>query len=109
MGFVFRLVYSGCQLQRPGRTARGYQNPERLSDWMKAMMTVLPGRHLRPEVVCRRRPPWQRHCHAVFNGSHTGPGGPMLPTGKQASTEYVYVMQFSGDKISHMTKIWNAP
>ena len=24
------------------------------------------------------------------------------------STDYVYVMQFQGDKISHMTKVWNS-
>ncbi|MDO8676946.1 MAG: nuclear transport factor 2 family protein, partial [Acidobacteriota bacterium] len=24
------------------------------------------------------------------------------------STDYVYVMQFDGDKIAHMTKIWHA-
>jgi hypothetical protein len=24
------------------------------------------------------------------------------------STDYVYVMQFQGEKISHMTKIWNS-
>src|ERR1700741_1194367 len=39
---------------------------------------------------------------------NTGPGGPSAPTGKSTRTDYVYVMQFEGDKISHMTKIWNA-
>ena len=29
-------------------------------------------------------------------------------TGRRTSTDYVYVMQFEGDKIVHMTKIWNA-
>ena len=32
----------------------------------------------------------------------------MAPTGKSASTDYVYVMDFAGDKIGHLTKIWNA-
>ena len=32
----------------------------------------------------------------------------MPPTGRRTSTDYVYVMQFEGDKIIHMTKIWNA-
>ena len=44
---------------------------------------------------------------AVFHATHTGPGGPVAPTGKSLKTDYVYVMQFTGDKISHMTKIWN--
>ena len=28
-------------------------------------------------------------------------------TGKQVEADYVYVMQFEGDKVRHMTKIWN--
>ncbi len=28
-------------------------------------------------------------------------------TGKSAEADYVYVMDFDGDKIRHMTKIWN--
>jgi len=29
-------------------------------------------------------------------------------TDKSTNTDYVYVMEFEGDKIRHMTKIWNA-
>ena len=32
----------------------------------------------------------------------------MPPTGKKVATDYVYVMQFDGDKIRHMTKVWHA-
>src|SRR5690348_8661264 len=45
--------------------------------------------------------------YAVFHGTHTGEGGPVPPTGKSASTDYVYVMDFAGGRIRHMTKIWN--
>jgi hypothetical protein len=31
------------------------------------------------------------------------------PTGKSTVTDYVYVMEFDGDKIRRLTKIWNAP
>lgn len=44
---------------------------------------------------------------AVFKGTHTGEGGPVPPTGKRAETDYVYAMEFDGDRIRHMTKIWN--
>jgi len=47
--------------------------------------------------------------YAVFFGTHTGEGSPMPPTGKRTASDYVYVMDFDGDKIRHMTKIWNAP
>jgi hypothetical protein len=44
---------------------------------------------------------------AIFHGTQTGEGGPVPPTGKTVAADYVYTMQFNGDKISHMTKIWN--
>jgi predicted ester cyclase len=43
----------------------------------------------------------------VFHGTHTGEGGPVPATGKSVAAEYVYVMEFDGDRIRHMTKIWN--
>ena len=46
--------------------------------------------------------------YAVFSATHIGDGGPCPPTGKSTNADYVYVMEFSGDKIRHMTKIWNA-
>ena len=44
---------------------------------------------------------------AVFHGTQTGQGDPVPPTGNTIAAEYVYVMQFDGPKIRHMTKIWN--
>jgi hypothetical protein len=41
--------------------------------------------------------------------THTGEGGPCLPTGRRLKgSDYAYVMEFDGDKIKHMTKIWHA-
>lgn len=28
-------------------------------------------------------------------------------SGKAVEAEYVYIMRFEGDKVSHMTKVWN--
>jgi len=78
------------------------------TDWMKGMMGVLPdGRY---EMKSFATDPTQNNvaAYAVFYGTHTGPGGPVPPTGRSIRTDYVYVMQFDGDKIAHMTKIWNA-
>ena len=44
---------------------------------------------------------------AVVSGTQTGDGGPVPPTGNSVAADYVYVMDFDGDKIRHMTKIWN--
>ena len=45
--------------------------------------------------------------YAVFKGTNTGDGGPGAPTGNRVESDYVYVMDFDGDMIRHMTKIWN--
>ena len=49
----------------------------------------------------------QAAAYGVFRGTHTAQGGPVPPTGETVEADYVYVMQFDGDKIRHMTKIWN--
>lgn len=46
--------------------------------------------------------------YAVFSGTHTGEGGPVPPTGKRTSTDYVYAMSFEDGKLAHMTKIWHS-
>jgi predicted ester cyclase len=43
----------------------------------------------------------------IFKGTHSGQGGPIPATGKNIVADYVYNMVFEGEKIVHMTKIWN--
>lgn len=53
----------------------------------------------------------KRNCvvvSAVFSGAHTGEGGPVPPTGKSTNSDYAYTLQFDGDKIAKMTKIWHS-
>lgn len=45
---------------------------------------------------------------AVFRGTHSGDGGPLPATGKSTASDYAYVLQFDGDKIAHLTKIWHS-
>jgi predicted ester cyclase len=80
---------------------------EGYAEWMKGLMTPVPdGRYVltafaadaaRGTVVAT----------AEFHGTQTGPGGPVAPTGKAVVSDYAYVMRFDGEKIGHMTKIWN--
>ena len=77
-------------------------------DWMKWLLTPLPdGRYVVKSFATDTA---RSNVCAVglFSGTHTGEGGPCPPTGKTTHTEYVYVMDFEGDKIAHLTKIWNA-
>jgi steroid delta-isomerase-like uncharacterized protein len=78
------------------------------AEWMKGMMSLLPdGRYeMKSFGVDAERQ--SVAAYAVFHGTHSGEGGPVPATGKSASTDYVYVMEFDGDKIRHLTKIWNA-
>jgi steroid delta-isomerase-like uncharacterized protein len=78
------------------------------TEWMKAMMTVLPDAHYEIRSFATDNERQNVSAYGVFSGTHTGEGGPVPPTGKHTDTDYVYVMQFEDGKISHMTKIWNA-
>jgi predicted ester cyclase len=78
------------------------------TDWMKAIMGVFPGATYEVKSFATDAERKNVSAYGVFYATHTGEGGPVPPTGKSMSTDYVYVMQFEGDKIVHMTKIWNA-
>ena len=81
---------------------------EQYTDWMKGLFSIIPdGRYeLKSLATDEKR---QNVCaYGVFHGTHTGEGGPVPPTGKSMSTDYVYVMDFEGDKIRHLTKIWHS-
>ncbi|HXH97962.1 MAG TPA: ester cyclase [Gaiellaceae bacterium] len=78
------------------------------AEWMKGMLVVLPDGSY--EVKSFATDPERNNvcAYGVFSGTHSGPGGPVEPTGRSTSTDYVYAMDFVDGKISHMTKIWNA-
>ena len=80
---------------------------EAYTEWMKGLLVPVPdGKYeIRSFAVDEERQ--NVTAYAVFRGTHTGDGGPVPPTGKQVEADYVYVMQFDGDKIRHLTKIWN--
>ncbi len=80
---------------------------EGYTEWLKGLFTPIPDGNyeLRAFAVDAER--GNVSAYGVFRGTHTGEGGPMPPTGKAVEADYVYVMEFDGDKIRHMTKIWN--
>ena len=81
---------------------------EAYADWMKGLFGPIPdGAYtLKAWGIDKERNAVV--AAAVFTGNQTGNGGPVPPTGKRVEADYTYVMQFEGDKIGHMTKIWNA-
>ena len=80
---------------------------EAYTEWMKGMFTPIPdgSYEVRSFAVDEERN--NVSAYGVFRGTHSGDGGPLPPTGKPIEADYVYVMQFDGERISHMTKIWN--
>jgi predicted ester cyclase len=103
------------QYCKPGATFSAQAEPlaeirslQQYTDWMKGLLTFIPdGRYELKSFATDD----ERHnvcAYGVFMGTHTGPGGPCPPTGKRVKTDYVYVMDFDGDKIRHMTKIWHS-
>jgi predicted ester cyclase len=78
------------------------------TEWMKGMLVVLPDGRYEVKSFATDDERANVCAYGVFSGTHSGPGGPMPPTGKSTSTDYVYVMEFEDGKIGHMTKIWNA-
>ena len=122
---VAKQFFEACETGKGWQVSREYCTPkatfaaqaeplvnvhtlEEYADWMKGLLTFIPdGRYVVKSFatddgrnsVC---------AYGVFSGTHSGQGGPCPPTGKSTSTDYVYVMEFEGDKIRHMTKICNA-
>jgi len=76
-------------------------------DWMKGLLTPAPdGRYVLTSFAMDEAR-GTAVATAEFHGTHTGDGGPVPATGNAVVSDYAYVMRFDGDKISHMTKIWN--
>jgi len=80
---------------------------EAYADWMKGIYTPLPDASYEVRSFAVDE---ERHnvvAYGIFRATHTGDGGPVEPTGKRVESDYVYVMEFDGDRIRHLTKIWN--
>jgi predicted ester cyclase len=86
----------------------GVSSLQQYTEWMKGLMTILPDAKYQVKSFATDDDRQNVCAYGVFSGSHTGQGGPCPPTGKKVSTDYVYVMDFEGDKIRHMTKIWHS-
>ena len=76
-------------------------------DWMKGLMSLMPDGRYDVKAFATDAERQIVSAYGVFHGTHTGAGGPVPATGKKAKADYVYVMEFDGHKIKHMTKIWN--
>ena len=81
---------------------------EQYTNWMQAVVGFMPDARYEIRSFAFDDERKNVAAYGVFFATHTGEGGPCPPTGKRVETDYVYVMEFDGDKIRHMTKIWHA-
>ncbi|MEM8972092.1 MAG: nuclear transport factor 2 family protein [Pseudomonadota bacterium] len=81
---------------------------EGYADWMKGIFGPLPNASYELKAFATDEERQSVSAFGVFKATHTDEGGPVPATGKSVETDYVYVMEFDGDKIRHMTKIWHS-
>ncbi|MFV0297629.1 MAG: nuclear transport factor 2 family protein [Hyphomicrobiaceae bacterium] len=77
-------------------------------DWMKAAFVPMPNAHYDLKAFAADEERQTVLAFAVFKATHTHDGGPVPPTGKSMTTDYVYAMRLSGGKVSHLTKVWHS-
>lgn len=119
-----RLFFEACEAGKGWEDCKQYCHPEATfssqtgaladisklegyTDWMKGLFTPIPDGSYELKFFAEDK---ERDCvaaFAVFHGTQTGLGGPVDPTGKTLTADYVYAMQFEEGRIRHMTKIWN--
>jgi len=80
---------------------------EAYCEWMKGLLTPVPDGHYELKFFAADEADQSVAAYAVFHGTQTGEGGPIPPTGNSIAADYVYHIEFDGEKIKHMTKIWN--
>lgn len=80
---------------------------EGYTDWMRGLLTPIPDAHYELKSFSLDEKRSVVTAFAVFKGTQTGPGPVDPPTQKSVAADYVYAMEFDGDRIRHITKIWN--
>lgn len=109
------LGWSGCRqhchpdatFSAQAHALAGVETIEAYTEWMKGTFEPLPGGTYELKAFAVDEDRQNVTAYGVFSATHTGPGGPVPPTGRSIEADYVYVMEFDGDRIRHMTKIWN--
>ena len=119
-----QAFFDACETGKGWRLCREYCSPDatfsaqaeplaevrtlqQYTDWMQGLMAVLTDATYEVKSFAADAARNNVCAYGVFTGTHLA-GGPCPPTGRQVVTDYVYVMQFSEGKITHMTKIWNS-
>ena len=98
---------SGASFSAQAGVLSGITTLEGYCEWTKGLLTPIPDGHYELKFFAADDASGTVAAVSVFHGTHSGPGGPVPPTGKKIAADYVYHMLFDGGRIRHMTKIWN--
>ncbi|MBW0143769.1 ester cyclase [Sphingomicrobium clamense] len=77
------------------------------TDWLASMFVPCPDGHYELTGFAVDEDRQKVIGTGIFKATHTVDAGNGPPTGKSVAADYAYIMEFDGDKICHMTKIWN--
>ena len=102
-----RYCQSDATFSAQAGALEGVETLEGYTEWMKGLLTPVPDGNYELRSLAVDEGRQNVAAYGVFRGTNTGEGGPVPPTGKKVEADYVYVMDFDGDRIRHMTKIWN--
>ena len=81
---------------------------EAYCDWMKGLLTFIEDGRYELKSFATDPERGSVCAYGIFHGTHTGERGPVPPTGKALSADYVYNMDCLDARTMHMTKVWNA-
>lgn len=106
-----KYVADGARFEAQSEPLIGIDTVLDYCDWMSGIgMTALKGCSYKVNSSSFDDDNSTALIFGTFTGKHVGHGGPVAPTNKETVSHYVYVLTVNEDqKISHMTKVWNAP
>lgn len=105
------FVAKGATFTAQSEPLTDIHDVEGYCEWMKAFGTVTaPGASYTLNSTAYDEASRTALFFATYHARHSGEGGPVPATGRQTHSDYVYAVTMGDDdRVTHMTKIWNAP
>lgn len=101
------MCHDGATFSTQGDALAEVRTLADYTEWAKSLLGPMPDARYELTALGADESRHRVAAAAVFHGTHTVDAGNGAPTGKAVASDYVYVMDFDGGKIRHMTKVWN--
>lgn len=104
---VRQYCHEDATFSTEAKILKGIDTIQDYADWVQGMFVPMPDAsyELRSFAVDEERQ--NALAFAVFIATHTGEGGPIPASGNRVEADFVYSIQFDGERIRHVTKIWH--